>query len=316
MIRWINSSPSDRAGVLRKALVAERAPRPRVAQPEDADAAEGVVVAHGVHGVEPSQGVGDLPRGPPVRRLAARQAQAPGHQVDVSVRRDHEPARRDPRPEPEVEPVPPHHPAQVEVPALAGGPAGRVWKEEPRWRGLGDRSLTEDGSVVEPVEPGDHPGEKWPDIAVLGTKLGLEESSERACVRPGARDGEEEDRSIAGSVEAVPESCEGVVREPPEIGDPVERRGRRRAEHREEAPDVRLDRLDAAIGKRGGDPADDLEILGAVIPAEENDRVGLHGLGPVGPVEALEAVAEEPVLRGEIHGAIVGESDFRESFNG
>ena len=107
-----------------------------MADPEDSDAAEGVVEADGVCRVEAFQGVGDLPRGRPVGRPPSRQAEPARNEMDVGVGRDDEAVRRYPRPEAEVEGVAADHPAQVEVPPLAGRALRGIGKEEAGGGGL------------------------------------------------------------------------------------------------------------------------------------------------------------------------------------
>ena len=109
-----------------------------LADVEDADAAERVVEPDRVARVEPRERVGDLPGRLPVGGPAAGQPEAPGDAVDVRVGRDDEAVGRDARPEAEVERVRADHPAQVEIPALAGRAGGRVRKEEPDGGARGD----------------------------------------------------------------------------------------------------------------------------------------------------------------------------------
>ena len=122
---------------------------------------------------------------------------------------------------------------------------------------------------------------------------------------PGSRDGEEQDRRVGRVVETMPEARERFAREPPEVPDTIESRGRSGAERGEDPLDAGLNRFHAPVGKRRGDPSHDLDILRPSVPTKEQDRVGFDGLRSVGPIEELEPFAEEALPRGRAHREIV-----------
>src|SRR5204863_8653114 len=106
------------------------------------------------------------------------------------------PARRDARPEAAVETVAPDQPAQVQVPAFAGGPRGRIGKEETRRRGLRQLSPAGDRAKVEPVDLSDDAREQHAGVPVLLPHLGFEVPAERSGFGAGLRDDEEENGSV------------------------------------------------------------------------------------------------------------------------
>src|SRR5262249_57701283 len=99
---------------------------------EKAEGEEGVVKRDGIGRVETSQPVRDLSRGFPVSCLAARQAEAARHQMDMRICRNHEAVWRNSGPKAEIERVAAHHPAEIEIPALTGGTLRGVGKEKSR----------------------------------------------------------------------------------------------------------------------------------------------------------------------------------------
>src|ERR1700693_5346925 len=242
-------SPSGGTCLPGLAFMAARTAEFGLADAQDPDAAEGVVVADRVFRVEAGEAIRDFPRGPPVGRLSAREAKAPGYEMDVSVGRDHKPPGFDRGPEPEIEPVAPNHPAQVQVPAFAGGALRGVREEEASGRGLRQLSPAGDRAVVEPEDLPDDAGEQRAGIPVLGPPLRLEERAKRPGLAAGPRYDEEENRGVGRRVEAVPEPRKGVPGECGEVADPIDRGRGPRAERREDPLHVRLDSLHPAVGE-------------------------------------------------------------------
>src|SRR6185436_18195332 len=117
--------PSALYGHRKPARVAEEADvavlllLPAAAEVEDAEAAEGEVVADGVGGVEAREAVGEGAGGFPVGRGAVVQAEKRGDAMDVGVDGHQQLRGIDERPEAEVGRRAADHPAKKEVHALA-----------------------------------------------------------------------------------------------------------------------------------------------------------------------------------------------------
>ncbi len=290
-------------------------PQLRFADSEDADAAEGVVVLDRVARVESREARRDLPGRRPVGGPPPGEAEPARDEVDVRVRRDQEPVRRDPRPEAEVEPIPTHHPAQIEVPALAGGAGRRVGEEESNAgiRPEGGAGRGRDGSrgAAAPATRG-RGGPRRP-LPRGGTPTrSARAATRRSCRAPPDR--EEERRGVFRAVEPVPEAGEALAREAresPRLG---------RASRAGEGPSasrrrrhVRPDRLDPPVGESRRDPAGDLDVLRRAVPREKTDRVAPGRFGPVSPVEELEPRPEEAFALRTIHARILPSLRCRES---
>src|SRR5439155_25496864 len=114
----LNREPTD---VPQQADVAVLLPPLPAAEMEDAEAAEGEVVADGVGWVELGQAGGEGAGGFPVGALAAVEAEEGGDAVDVRVDRHHQLGGVDEGPEAEVGRRAADHPTEEEVHALAGG---------------------------------------------------------------------------------------------------------------------------------------------------------------------------------------------------
>ena len=148
--------------------------------------------------------------------------------MDVRVGRDDEAVGRDPRPEPEVEGVLANHPAQVEVPALARGARGRVGKEEAGGRALGQRRAGRWPAGSRTPRGGRRRARAGPPRPAPPARTrAAKNAPHRAGLPASLRDRVEQRRGVFGPVEAVAEAREPLARERGEVGDAVERRGRR-----------------------------------------------------------------------------------------
>src|SRR5205814_1167789 len=131
---------------LQRAPLASPGIAARGALPADAEVGEGEVEPHRIDRVELAQAGGDILRGLPGQILARRETDEAADAVDVRIEGNDERVRRD-VPETEVDAVgPAHHPAQIQVEALAGAASRRVRQqmlEAPR-----GALLPEDGSEV------------------------------------------------------------------------------------------------------------------------------------------------------------------------
>ena len=219
--------------------------------------------------------------------------------MDVRVGRDHQSRRRDPGPEPVVQAVAPHHPPQIEVPALASGARRRRRKQETRRYGGGKGSRAPQRPVVEAADRADGAVEQRTHVAILRPEVPLEETLQRARGPARLRDHEEQQRRVPLAVEPVAKPRQTLPRERAEIGDPVEGPRGRGSERGEDPANVVLDRLHAAVGERGGDPARDFAIFRGLVSLQERDRIARRRLRSVGTIEALQAVCENPFFRGK-----------------
>src|SRR6476661_6029643 len=87
-LQLIESLNRKSADVAEQANVAVFLAALAAAEVEDAEAADGEVVADGIAGVEPGQAIGDGASGPPVGALPLRESEERGNAVDVGVERD------------------------------------------------------------------------------------------------------------------------------------------------------------------------------------------------------------------------------------
>src|SRR5262249_33594857 len=199
---------------------------------------------------------------------------------------------RDAGPESMVELVAPNHPAQVEIPALAGRAPRRIRKKEMRRRFLWDASAAEDRTKVESLDALDDPREQPGHIPLLLPKRILEKAPQRSCLRARLRDHEKEQGRVLRAVKPMSKAGERVPGERLPIRYAIEGPRRSRSQSFQDPADVVLDRLDSPIGESGGDPADDFAILGRLIARQKNDRIRGDGLWTVGPVKMLEPVCQ------------------------
>ncbi len=264
-----------------------------MADPEDADAAEGVVETDGVERVEAFQRIGDLPRGRPVGCPPLRQAEPARDEVDVRVGRDDEAVCGYPWPEAEVERVAADHPAQVEVPPLAGRALRGVGKEEAGRGAFGQPAPADGWPEVECQEAGHAAREKARRVLFPVAPHALEESADGAVLAASLRDDEQERGRVLLAVESVAKAGEALPRERCEVVNRVEVPGRVGPESVEHLPDVRLDRGDPSIGEGRRNPGHDLAVLGIGVGPNEDDGIALGCLGAVRAVEQLELFAEQ-----------------------
>lgn len=238
------------------------APAPAI--PVDAKVTQGEVVTQGIRRVESPQGARDLERHGHSGSASTRQTEHPRLECDVHVERDHEPGRRRPTPQTEVDPVfGAHHPTQKEVHALRRAATLRMRHEKLHapTRGVAP------GSRFETIGEGRESRQRG--LGVRGISLRerpLEgpEAVEQAC-----------DASQKG-VEillADPTVAESLQRSPAPDRVPVPHRPRRGvAEAVEEGRDGRTDGLHVAERQKRREEPHDLAVFGSG-PVDVVDRI-------------------------------------------
>src|SRR5713226_58099 len=254
---------------------------PRVAERE--------IVLHRVVGIQPAQTRRDLLGHLPVPGAAAREPHRARHVLDMRVHGDQERRRRDVPPEREVGRLASHHPAKVEMQALAR-PAGRRPREpvpvairEPVAREHRSKILSKKG-VDEALERRTH-------VAVLRREAFGEEGAQRAVADQQPLRRQTEGDQIARPVEAVMEALEE-----PRVLCRVESQDEAvgRFAHSGQRPvHPGTEELDPAIGHAGRQEPDHFDIGGPAVAEKGTDGVLLGAGRPVElPIEPLERLLE------------------------
>lgn len=241
--------------------------------------AEGEVVANRVVRMDCAEGGCDLFGHLPVRGLAYGPSHPPAYPDDVRVEGNEEGRRGDPvAPNTQVgiSAFGTDHPAEVEVPALAGPPEGRIGQQVTEARACGPcggPQLASEGGKAAAQIPGRSPvcGERFPEAPVAQQLF---------------PDAPKQGMEIAGAVEAVdhggktrnrfPQPCGGV-----------------RAEVIKNLPYVGPHEIDASVGQKGGQQTGHLPIVRLRQCSDELERIAVHAaIADRRPTEPLQAGAE------------------------
>jgi hypothetical protein len=206
----------------------------------------------------------------------------------VGVERDQELARRHLRPVAEVETVPPDHPAQEEVPALARPPVGGTREEVPE----PEREPSHpDRPEVLFAERAREPLEGRADVGVGLVVPGQEGLPERPVADQQPMDAENGRRQVDAPGEAI------VKRgEPPGIAGRIEgerKASGRRAEPAEQPLDPRAEQIDAAVGEARAQEGHDLAVERVGVAARILDGVARETVPVLElPVESVQRAAQ------------------------
>ncbi len=244
------------------------------------------VVFDGVARIEAAQPSRDVEGHGPAGRAIAREADATRDRVDVGVERDHEVGRVHALPDAQIDSVPAHHPAQVEVEPLARAAVARRREEEAHARGGRQPAPWVQAAVVEGESALGERGERVGDLRRRGGPL-QEESFHRSRLRAHLLQEQEKAGDVASIVEPVLEPAQEALRFPRVQA--VDRLRGMLAQRLDDTRDAALDLLDVAVGQGRSDQADDLAVRIGGLLADELEGVGVDESMVVVRVEVVQA---------------------------
>lgn len=257
--------------------------------------AEREVEAKRVGGVDPPEGIRDLPRRGPPRRPAPRQAQVPADAEDVRVQRDDERRRRHAGPEAQVDPVVrADDPAQEQEKALERASVSPVRNE--MLKTVRQPGLSAYGRRIGSQERRE-PGEGRTKVRSLAVEPVEEHVLERPVQPERLADREEKKNDVLAPAEAISDPLEPIV-DLRRLGG-SDRSRRTRTQAGEDFSNRPGSDIRPAVGERGRDKGRDFPVGPGLIPAGESDGIEFDPCPPVPAGKGREALLEEKPVNGQ-----------------